>query len=145
MKIRKLRYPIAATLWHDESVAIVGGTIANEHNGLQRYHHMNYHRNPADGDTFVQDFYLERGNYDLYLLGVRIGDQAKLDLYIDNVLKVSGIDFYSGPPVYNWENISPSVSVGHSGQHTLKGVINGRTAPSTSWRTRITKFWFVKV
>jgi hypothetical protein len=142
--VQKFLYPTSATLWHDQSIPIVGDNIGKEHNANQRYHYFSYHSPlPADGDTFEQHFYLKGGTYDLYVLGARNPDQAKLDVFIDDIL-VANYNFYAGTTIFNWETINTVSVLGH-GQHVLRGVINGRVPPSTNWRTRITKFWFVEV
>ncbi len=88
-------------------------------------------------------FYLAAGAYTLNALGITSTDSGKIDWYIDNVLAVSGQDWYSAALTYNVVKTAAVTVVGN-GQHTLKGVVNGKNAaPSSDYIVRLTAIAFV--
>ncbi|MDD5091043.1 MAG: hypothetical protein PHQ23_09005, partial [Candidatus Wallbacteria bacterium] len=106
------------------------------------YYTWTYQNPCANGDSFKHDFYLAAGNYNFTVLGYNSTNRGKIDWYIDDVLKVSGQDWYGGG-VMNIMMTS-ALTVDASGLHTLKGVVNGKNAASSSYYIVWTKAWFTK-
>lgn len=134
--------PKSATIWHDEMVVISGAAKLLEHYANQNYSTDTYQNPGANGDTFKNGFLLRGGTYTLNILCITTTNRGKLDLYIDDVLVASGIDFYSGAGVDNAVKTISGIVVTGNGYHVLKGVVNGKNAASTGFYIVITKFWF---
>lgn len=137
-------YPTHATLWHDESFILTGGTLLSYSLADAPYNFYNVlsYQNPAvNGDSFKQSFMLAAGIYRFHATGITNTNCAKIDWYIDNTAIVTAQDWYSSPLVRNVQKVSV-VTVPTSGLHTLKGVINGRATLASAWTVFLTKFWF---
>lgn len=134
--------PKLATMFHDQSVVTVGNARVDQNLGTQNYAYFSYQNPAANGDTWTNGFYIRAGTYTFRILGVTNNNYGKLDIYVDNVLKISGIDFYSVGGVLNVVFSTAGVVISTDGYHTLKGVVNGRNGGSGGYLIGITKMWF---
>lgn len=134
-------HAIRAKLWHDESIILTGGARVVTHEALQNYGFYVTQATPADADSFTQSVMLEAGTYTFIVLGVVVSTAGKIDWYIDDVLAISGQDWYSAGTAYNILK-SGSVTVIGSGRHKIKGVINGKNASSSAYNFFGVKMWF---
>jgi hypothetical protein len=135
--------PKSATLWHDESVVLAGNALAHVHNTNQDYGVTVYQNTPANGDTFEQKVFLRPGWYTFNVLGTTDANRGIVDWYLDDVKLLAGQDWYAAAIGYNVVKASsvPFV-VQYGGAHTLKAVVNGKNASSTSYYLVLTKMWF---
>lgn len=139
-----IHYPTRATMWHDEAFVVSGSAFISDktgHEPLQNYGHYLY-QPPANGDTFTNNCELSSGSYVFSVLGVTANSCGEVDWYIDDVLSVSGQDWYSsGASVKNVRKTA-SVTVTGNGRHVIKGVVNGNNGSSSSYYIFLTKYWF---
>ena len=104
-------------------------------------YNINVYQNPsANGDSFSQSFFLGAGTYTFSVMGRTEGDAGKIDWYIDNVLAVSGQDWYYGGANQHGYVQTASVTVSGNGVHTLKGIVNGKTG--SNYYILLTTMWF---
>lgn len=137
-------YPRRWTGWHEESTILSGGALPFLINTAQ-VHNGGASQSPiANGDSFSQSFVLAAGTYTLYVLGWTNTNRGKIDWYIDNVLNISGQDWYAGVLTSNIV-LSGTVTVIGSGRHILKAVVNGKNASSSDYAATLTKFWLKPV
>ena len=135
-------YPSRATMWHDEALVIVGGgSIYSAHDSGQDYAKYARITTHANGDEFTNGFMLEAGTYTFSVLGYTDTNLGKLDWYIDDVLVVTGEDWY-GSSVNNVLKTHASITVTGSGRHVLRGVTNGKNGSSSNYYIELTKYWF---
>lgn len=136
-------YPQRATLFHDEALVTVGSALlATNHDENQAYAVNQRQDTPAaDGDTFTQSFTLTAGTYTFVVVGYTDANRGKIDWYIDDVLIVSGQDWYSATGTYNVVKTHTGITVSGSGRHVLKGVVNGKNASSSGYFYTLTKYW----
>lgn len=138
--------PATASLLFDEATALVGdlvlvGEEATVIGDFQAYTFVMLNAaTHADADSFAQSFFLAAGSYTLSVRGLSGSNRAKVDWYIDNVLAVSGQDWYSASFVRNVVQTA-SVTVTTDGRHTLKAVVNGKHASSSDYYYALTKAW----
>ncbi len=133
-------YPKRATMWIDESTVTVGAANATVNDSSQIYGFYTYPSTSANGDTFTISFVLASGTYTFSILGITSTNYGKIDWYIDGVSVISAQDWYSSSVIYNVIKTA-SVTVSGDGYHTLKAVINGKNASSTSFNYVLTKVW----
>lgn len=123
--IADVELPTRVTLWHSLSTVIAG-------NGLTvgatttRGGEVAYQSPSANGDTFTQSFLLAAGTYRMTVLGSTYSLYGKVDWYLDDVLAVSGQDWYDAGFVTDVEKTAV-VTIPTDGYHVLKGAINGST------------------
>ena len=136
-------YPQRANFFHDEALVTVGNALhSTNHDSAQAYAVIQRQGTPAaDGDTFTQSFMLEGGTYSFIVVGFTDVNRGKIDWYIDDVLVVSGEDWYSASSTYNVVKTHTSITVTGNGRHVLKGVINGKNASSSGYFYTLTKYW----
>lgn len=132
--------PTRATFLHDESTVTVGNALYLIIDAAQVMAAYWYQNTSADGDTFTQTFFLKAGNYTLYALGVTNTGQGKADWYVDDVLQISGQDWYSAAITRNVVKTG-SITVVGDGAHILKCVVNGKNPSSSSYSIALTKMW----
>ena len=119
-------YPRNATMWADEMVTAVTVTRTISTAQAYFYYFSATTANANDGDEYNFGFYLAAGEYTLSHLGVTSSGTGKADYYIDGVLQISAVDWYSPATVYN--NVrSGTVTIPTSGYHHLLVKVNGRT------------------
>ena len=134
--------PLRQTMFHDQAKVVTGGAIARVVDASQSHNFRAAQATPANGDTFKQSCVLGAGTYTLHVLGKTNTTHAMIDWYLDDVLKVSGQDWYSGSYLGDIEKTAAGIVVAEGGRHVLKGVINGRNASSTGWFMQLTAYWF---
>lgn len=135
--------PTRATMFMNEAIALVGGWATSQNNS-QTYDYYLTNGSDANGDSFSLSFFIAAGAYTLNVLGLTIGGCAMADWYIDDLLVVTGQDWYSAGPVWNVIKFD-AVNVLWDGYHTLKCVINGRNASAVAWHLDLTKVWLKQV
>ena len=120
-------YDQRVTMWHIDSNVLTGTALrALAVNNSQPYNYAVLQDTGANGDSFTQSFTMSSGSCVLKILGQTGPVMGKIDWFIDNVLAVSGQDWYSAgyvPAVIK----TASVTISGNGRHVLKGVINGST------------------
>lgn len=140
-------YPKSAHLFHHQALPLVGGsplistgsTLATIRD--QAYGHVANQQPYSSSDQFKQEVFLDAGTYTFAVLGTHNNVHGKVDWYLDNVLIVSGQDWYGATLALNIIKTA-TVTVATGGQHTLKGVINGKNASSTNYALALTAYWF---
>jgi hypothetical protein len=135
-------FPHRATLWPDEALVLAGNALTVANQSTQKYAIDVYQSPPANGDSFSLSFFLAAGTYTMYVLGQTNSDHGKIDWYIDNVVAISGQDWYNGSAQTNITK-SGSVTVIGNGYHVLKGTVNGKNGSSSNYYIERTKIWFV--
>jgi hypothetical protein len=135
-------FPKRATLWHEESLPLTGHelevTIVSGHQyGFDVYQH-----NAGQGDSFSQSFLLRPGTYMFNVLGRIDTNRGKIDWYIDDVLVISGQDWYAGSLTYNIVKKALVTVKGPTPFHTLRGVVSDKNAVSLDYAMTLTKMWF---
>lgn len=135
-------FPKRASMWHDESIVTAGNAITATLSASQRYGVLYYQNAPANGDTFTQSFMMRDGTYTLAVLGVTANDRGKIDWYVDDVLQITGQDWYSSGATYNITKTG-SITVVGDGLHVLKGVVNGKSGSSSNYYISPTKMWII--
>jgi hypothetical protein len=130
-------YPKSAVMFHRYAKVLVGNALLVQHDADHDFAGYVYQNPGANGDTFACSFSLSPGTYTLNVLGITFNTTGKVDWYIDDVLVVSGQDWYSVGVVYAVVKTAAVTVIGH-GRHTLKGVINGRNVASTGWLVVLT-------
>jgi hypothetical protein len=129
--------PLSAVMFHRYAVRVVGFAFSITHDALQDFAHYAWQSAAVNGDTFTHAFFCAAGAYTLNLLGVTMNASGKVDWYIDDVLVVAGQDWYSVGAVYNVVKTA-AVAVASSGQHVLRGVVNGQNVASGGYRLYLT-------
>lgn len=130
-------YPRSAVMFHRYATVLVGNALTCPHDSAADWAHISYQSVSADGDTFTHSFYLAAGIYSLNVLGVTGPLLGKIDWYLDNLLAVSGQDWYSAGWVLNVVQTTVVTVIGN-GLHTLKGIVNGRNVASIDWYIQLT-------
>ena len=133
--------PNRATLWHDDALILSGNTLTQTTETNQFFNGYAYQSAAANGDTFTHSCYLQSGTYDLNILGITNNGCGIVDWYLDGTLIQASQDWYSASTTYNVVKTVASVSVGASGYHVLKGVINGKNGSSSGYQLRLTGYW----
>jgi hypothetical protein len=136
-----MTYPQRSTFWHDEALITSGSDLNRPgHDTNQNYAFKLRQTTAANGDSFTQSFLIAEGTYTLNVFGYTSTNFGKLDWYIDNVLVVSGEDWY-GSDTYNVLKTHAGISIDGNGRHVLKGVINGKSGSSSGYFYMLTKYW----
>lgn len=138
----ELRYPTHATMFHPESVVIVGAGLVSANSTLQKFDLFAFQSPGSDGDSFEQSFFLKAGSYVFSVLGLGFTNRGLVDWYIDDVMIVSGQDWYASSLSYNVIKAASDISVALNGLHTLKAVINGKNPLSSGYYLYLTNYWF---
>ncbi len=135
--------PSRATMWHDESKVITGGSLSQDSSnvGSQAYQQAMFQSTCTNSDSFTNGFLLKAGTYTFSVLGIPSSNRGIIDWYIDGVLAVSQQDWYAAAANFNTPKTA-SVTVSSSGYHVLKGVVNGKNASASSYCMVLTKMWF---
>ncbi len=134
-------YPVTATLWWEDATTISGTTLNTWYSNTVAYGHGSEQGPAANGDSNTINFFLKAGTYTMKVLGYTTTNRGKVDWYIDDVLVVSGQDWYSAGGTPNVVK-SATVTVVGDGNHVLKSVINGKNASSTDYSLALTKISF---
>lgn len=134
-------FPARAVLWMDKANVLSGGALSIELDTSQRYGLIVGQVTQDNGDSFSHTFWLRAGSYTFSVLGVAGWRYGKLDWYLDNVLVVSGQNWYRSAYQYNHVKTA-TVTVSGDGYHVLKGVVNGKDAASSDYWYYFTKLWF---
>jgi hypothetical protein len=132
--------PDRATLWADEFVSLSGAALVTSVNTGQRYSHYVSRAVGVDGDAMEQSFVLRAGRSLLSVLGFTTNGNGKVDWYLDGALVVAGQDWYSAVTAFNVIQTA-TIVVGSNGLHTLRAVVNGKHASSSSYVFPLTKLW----
>jgi hypothetical protein len=134
-------FPQTASMWHRDS--LTNGYAMGEQSGIDgAFYEYAIQPSAADGNEFYQSFLLEAGTYTFHVLGVEDVDCPLLDWYLDNVLIVSGQDWYEVSQTTDATFNTASVIVTGSKRHLLKGVVNGKNEDSTGYWVRLVRYWF---
>jgi hypothetical protein len=126
--------PARAVLWMDEATLLSGSALSIELDSSQLYQTIVGHLVNANGDSFTHSFWLRAGSYTFSVLGVAGWRYGKLDWYLDNVLVVSGQNWYRSTYQYNHVKTATVTVIG-DGHHVLKAVINGKDPASSDTGT----------
>lgn len=134
--------PLRAVLWREDDLITSGNALTKATDATQRYATYSYQSTAANGNTFTQGFWLRAGTYTFAVLGVIGGSYGKVDWYLDDVVIVSGQDWYNGSTVVNTIKSNGSIVVIGDGYHVLKGVINGKNVSSSDYLLLLTRYIF---
>lgn len=134
-------YPHSWSVWHDESIPLGAAAFTKVIDNAQAYNHLVRFTTAVNGNAFENKFYLAAGDYWLWVLCMKSFDAGKMDFYIDNTVVWSAVDFYDAGTIRNFETKSALITI-TDGWHTLKGVVNGKNASSSTYHNRMTKLWF---
>jgi len=134
------QYPLSALMFHRYATVVVGNALTISHDATMDFAHFANQLASANGDTFTHPFYIAAGSYTLKGLGATFNGGGKLDWYIDGVLNVSGLDYYTVGWVSNVVMTAP-VTVYGKGQHVLMGKVNGRNGASGAWTIPLTAIY----
>lgn len=134
------QYPRRAFGFHGNDLIVTGGALTRVHNASQDFSHYAYQNPAANGNTFTTSIMLRAGTYTLSVLGITANNKGKIDWYVDDVLQISGQDWYSSSATYNVVK-SGSITVVGDGYHILKGVVNGKNASSSAYQMWLTEWW----
>jgi len=103
------------------------------------------YQNPAgNGDSWQVEFICDAGTYTLAIFGVKFSNRGLLDIYIDDVKKISLQDWYNAARVYNVGLYVPNIVIS-AGAHILKGVINGKNVASSDYYMALTHYWLTRM
>jgi hypothetical protein len=129
-------YPKSAYMDMRWAKILIGTAIGINHSSNRDWGYYSVISPASDAVSFTHAFYLAAGSYTMNVAGERWLANGKIDWYIDNVLVVSGQDWYQ---TYSELNVTQTatVTVPTSGQHTLKGVVNGQNAGSSGYQMRL--------
>lgn len=143
-------YPRNQTLWHDQATVLTGNAlfrstlaIAPFNRGDSHYNTSSYQSTAANADSFMQEIYLDAGDYVFWVLGAHNSVHGKVDWYIDAEVTpfIAGQDWYAASLAPN-QFKSGAVTLATGGNHQIKGVINGKNASSGGYYLPLTKYWF---
>jgi hypothetical protein len=133
-------YPKKAALFHDDMIVLTGAARLISYDSNSAYgQRTDQGGGGANGDSWTNGFVAEAGTYSIRFVFLMLTSNGKLDIYIDNVLKVSGVDFYGGTN-QNQVVTTGTFTIATSGYHVLKGVVNGKNASSSGYRIPLTKY-----
>lgn len=90
-----------------------------------------YQGSGGNGDTFEQKFFLAAGTYTLKVYGSQAFNRGIVDWYVDGSIVASGQDWYSAGTSTVIQTVS--VTIATDGEHTLKGVVNGKNGSSSGY------------
>jgi hypothetical protein len=98
----------------------------------------------ANGDAFSLAFFIRDGTYTFHALYYKSSDAPKVDISVDGVSIVTGLDLYNGVNLLNVESTAGSIVISPTsdGMHTLLVTTNGKNASSSDYYTNFTMFWF---
>jgi hypothetical protein len=141
-----IQYPQQATLWHDQATVLTGAPLTMASDTNNYYHIYAYQASGTDGDSFAQPFLLDAGDYVFHVLGGGSNLCGKMDWYLDAESSpfLAGQDWYTASPTPNIFQTG-TLTIASAGQHTLKGVMNGKNASSFAYVAPLTKYWFERV
>ena len=135
----------APVLWQDQATVILGNGFARNLDSNQPYGYVVQQTASADSDEWNNGFVSRFGTYTMKLLVLTANSCGLLDIYIDDVLVSSGLDFYTVGTVEAATLQVSDVVITTNGYHTLKGKVNGKNVLSSGYDIPITKIWFVPV
>ena len=135
-------YPKRKTMWHDESIVMVGNALTKTHNANANYAVNSFQNVSANNDSFTNGCYLRAGTYTFYVLGTLMTSGGIIDWTLDGVEIVAAQDWYNNPNVFNTEKSDAGVVVAFDGWHTLRSTVDGKNGASTGHDIILTKFWF---
>jgi len=133
-------YPKTWAIWAEEFIPIGITSFTRTIDAAQRYNYRVTVTTPVDGREWFQYIYLAAGTYVVVFLGRSANASGKLGLYVDDVLSLEGVDFYSASAVSNFE-ISGTITV-TDGWHVLKCKVHGKHASSSGYQINLTKIYF---
>ena len=133
-------YSQRATMFFRE--ALVTGS-AHDHSVDALQPHNTRSQVSGDGVYWTQSFMLVAGTYTFYALGVTNTDRGIIDWYIDDVLVISGQDWYNSPAQRDITKTTSSITVTGNGRHVLKGIVNGKNGSSSNYGVSLTTYWLV--
>ena len=132
--------PKRYTMWQDECLVVAGSAAVLSFSASTAHAFDWLQTPPADGDPFTTGFYADSGPIVFSTMGAVGTNRGKVDWYIDGVLVASGQDWYNGSEIYMTIKTF-TVTLAHSGWHTVKCVVNGKNAGSADYYTRFIKHW----
>jgi hypothetical protein len=134
-------YPTRGTMWHYQSLILSGSPLQLSTSASSFFNLYAFQGPPFfNGDTFTNSFMLAPGNYTFSVMGVLGTNIGIVDWYLDNVKTVTQ-DWYSAATTFNTIKTAPVTIVG-SGQHVLKGIINGKNGASTDFALALNVMYF---
>lgn len=123
--------PKNAILMPFQSVVLTGNSIQPSMATYSPFFVSWRQNTSADGDSWENGFVVDAGTYTVIIGCFTDVGCGKLDVYIDDVLEESGIDFYSGSKVDNvFKTFTVTLTAGY---HKIKGVVNGKNASSSGY------------
>ena len=127
------------TGFHWDSLVLVGNALTKANDSAQAFACYAYQTAASATDSFTNGFCIKANGYTLDVMGITGNNRAKVDWYVDNVLQISGQDWYAATPGYN--NLKTgAITVATDGYHVLKAVVNGKNASSADYNLLITRF-----
>lgn len=127
------------TGFHWDSLVLVGNALTKTQDASQAFASYAYQTAASATDSFTNGFCLKANGYTLDVLGITGNNRAKVDWYVDNVLQISGQDWYAATPGYN--NLKTgAITVATDGYHVLKAVVNGKNASSADYNLLFSRF-----
>lgn len=131
-----------ATMWHEDSLVLVGNPLQREVQSLQQHGIYVYQSAAAINDKFSHGFLLDAGTYDFTGLGVMQVDSGQVDWTLDGVTIATNQDWYAGV-TFNERKTVSGVVVASSGWHVLTGLVDSKNASSSDYLLRLTKMAFI--
>ena len=138
-------YPSRWTCFRTEFTVITGNAdliVGSDAGAFEATYQ--YQNTPADGDEIQGGFYLKAGTYDLWLYYLSGAARGIIDIDIDGVNVIAGIDMYSAIGNYH-SQVSNSVTVTGDGFHTINVRVNGKNALSAGYQSLFYRIWFKQV
>lgn len=130
------------TMWHKSADVLAGNALSTTIDTAMAYTHFTAQTAAANGDTFTNSFFVQHGTYYLSVLGNTDPNAGKIDWYVDNVLVLSGQDWYAAVGVKNTvQRFITPFTIAADGYHVIKGVINGKNASSGGFKMNLVKYW----
>jgi hypothetical protein len=132
-----LVYPLSWVGFHRYARVLLGNALVILNTDQEDFSFSAYQNPAANGQSFAHQVDIAPGAYTLAIVGMTGSNSGKIDWYIDDVLVVSGQDWYNAAQQYNIVKTA-AVTVYGVRQHVLRGVVNGKNGASTGYRIQLT-------
>jgi hypothetical protein len=134
-------YPVAATMWHDQSRVISGNALSIVQDGNQRYAHFAYQSTSSVNDVFETGFVISAGTYTLAALGLADSNCGKPEVFVDGV-SVGTMDFYAAGTTYNAIKTIANVTL-TAGYHKIEFKCSSKNGASSGFNLPLTKIYLL--